>query len=82
MLAKPLSRINEPTIKIKHSDLDPVTHDSAFKRECPLCEGVLPLQREGLGYLLPNDRCLLCGQGFYYTDIAEEIHRPDREGSW
>ena len=84
MPTKLLSRIQKPIIKVKHSDLEPVTYDYAFKRECPLCGGVLPLQRDGLGYLLPTDRCMLCGQQFFYTDIAEERkgRRLHREGTW
>ena len=43
--------------------------EGKFRRECPFCTGCFNLQRDKEGKLLPNDRCCLCGQAVYFTDL-------------
>lgn len=64
--------INAPVLKVRYADLEPVRPD-AFKRECPVCtEGILAGKRDlETAKILPDDRCLLCGQRVEYTDIEE-----------
>ena len=60
-------------INVKHSELKRVSVYSAFKSECPVCkEGLLLLVRDSKTFkLLAEDRCILCGQQFIYSDIDE-----------
>ncbi len=64
--------INEPVLIVLHAKLEPVRPD-AFKRKCPVCdEGVLLGARDNSTFkILPNDRCILCGQRVKYLDVEE-----------
>ena len=62
-----------PVKKVKHSDLMRVGHGD-YKSICPECDkGLLLMVRDpnrGLK-LRAEDRCVLCGQQYEYTDIDE-----------
>jgi hypothetical protein len=65
--------IHKEPIEVKHADLerdDPGT----FRSSCPVCHtGFLPGSRDQKTFrILKEDRCLLCGQQFVYTDLLEE----------
>ena len=74
------SNFSNESIHVKHSDLTRFNHDSMYKSECPVCEnGILLFYRDQETLeLLPEDRCVSCGQRVIYDDI-EELRR--REGS-
>ncbi len=59
-----------PIINVKHSSLER-SDNSAYRSVCPVCqEGTLLVARDiNTGALLPEDRCVLCGQGFIYIDF-------------
>ena len=69
---EPLSLINAPVEEIFYAHLVPLGGPGGdwrmYKRECPKCEGVLPLQRDDEGELMRVDRCTLCGQRYKYID--------------
>lgn len=73
---------NEP-VHVKHSDLPRFTHDSMYKSECPVCEtGILLFYRDRETFeLLPEDRCVSCGQRVIYDDIAELRRRESPDGT-
>ena len=55
---------------VLHSELKR-SSDSSFKKECPVCrEGMLLMNRNMDGMLMPDDACTWCCQRFWYADIA------------
>lgn len=62
--------INEPVMHVNHSDLERADDESMFRSNCPVCkQGVLLVSRNFVDFnIIPEDRCLLCGQSFYYDD--------------
>ena len=63
------NNINKPEIKIAHSELER-WDDGPYKSKCPACEdGILLVHRdENTLALQRHDRCISCGQQFFYTD--------------
>jgi len=61
-------------IEIEHKSLDK-DHPDKFIAACPTCKrGTLLGQRHTETFeLLSEDRCVLCGQAFIYTDLGEEV---------
>lgn len=59
-----------PVCRVRHDTLTR-EGDSRYKSTCPECEsGLLTMQRTTPGgRLLRHDRCTLCCQRFFYTDI-------------
>ena len=71
MDAKRPKNIDEPTIEVKHADLERFGN-SLYKSVCPKCGGLLLVGRDRCTFVLEEfDRCLLCGQTYRYTDINE-----------
>ena len=66
--------IHKPTMEVRHSELGR-SDASVYRSVCPACEhGVLPVQRDtDTMELMAEDRCLLCGQRFTYSDIGEVV---------
>ncbi len=65
-----MNNINKETILMKYSNLKRWDNDSNYKSICPICGGLLPMQRDPQTFLLLNkDRCIMCGQSFIYSDI-------------
>ena len=64
--------IKKPVITVKHADLER-TDTSSYRSVCPKCKaGTLLVSRNQKTFkLLAEDRCVLCGQLFIYSDIAE-----------
>ena len=63
--------IDKPLIRVAHAELERFSGESAYRSKCPVCEGgVLFISRDPeAGFLLMRrDRCVICGQSFYYTD--------------
>ena len=60
-------------VLVKHAELERADNNSMFRSICPVCKiGTLLVQRDQTTLkLLPQDRCLLCGQMVVYTDIDE-----------
>lgn len=63
--------VNKPRLLVKHSELELLSNDSAYRCQCPACErGVLLMMRDPNTFMLLSvDRCLLCCQEVEYTDI-------------
>ena len=63
------SNFDRPMIKVKHSDLKRVGEDT-LRSCCSVCnKGILLLQRDIRTFKLSRtDRCISCGQSFYYSD--------------
>jgi hypothetical protein len=60
--------INNPVIAVYHSSLSALSTDS-LKVQCPFCKhGTLVVRRDINANILPDDRCLLCGQAVNYLD--------------
>lgn len=62
--------LNKPEVKVAHSELERWDSDSAYKSKCPACgEGILLIHRDPKTLTLQRqDRCISCGQQFFYTD--------------
>jgi len=69
---EPLSwgNVNKPVVKVLHQNLTRVNEDS-IRVWCPVCEhGLLPTTASlGSLELFRLDRCVLCGQQFWYMDV-------------
>jgi hypothetical protein len=65
--------IDEPKQVVKHASLTRASENSPFRSDCPQCKfGILLVNRNQDTFeLLPEDRCLLCGQLFEYSDIVD-----------
>jgi len=64
--------------RIRHSKLK-LEGESPFRVLCPICEGLLLVQRLSCGWLSDADMCVLCGQRYMYEDSeigGERVHRP------
>lgn len=63
------TNIDKPLIRVTHAELER-WDEGAYKSKCPVCEGgVLLIHRDLGSFLLERlDRCVSCGQQFYYTD--------------
>ena len=74
-----LINYNEPRRVVKHADLERVSPESIFRSGCPHCKiGILLVGRHARTFeLLAEDRCILCGQLFEYSDI-EEMRQKER----
>lgn len=61
--------INKTMIRISHAELER-WDDGPYKSKCPACEeGILLIHRDEKSFTLERqDRCISCGQKFYYTD--------------
>lgn len=67
------ARLDKPIEEIKHQDLVDMKDNHLWK-ECPHCDGCIPLSRDLQSetlYLLTRTNCLLCGQQFHFIDIEE-----------
>jgi DNA-directed RNA polymerase subunit RPC12/RpoP len=66
------SNLGKPTRYVRHRNLLRAGN-SLYRSICPDCDsGVLLMHRNlRTGKLLPEDRCVKCGQEFYYEDIDE-----------
>jgi len=76
--------IHSPIKAVRHADLDRDDSDSAFRSTCPECNGtgILLVQRNQQTFKLSRiDRCIRCGQAFWYTDetINGEVPEGPRE---
>lgn len=62
---------NKPIIRVAHADLER-WDDGPYKSKCPACEdGILLICRNQKSFCLERqDRCISCGQQFYYTDAT------------
>ena len=70
---KQIHRIREPVEHIKHQDLVDMKDNHLWK-ECPHCDGMIPLQRDlETMNLRTNTNCLKCGQQYVFTDIEEDF---------
>jgi len=65
--------INAPILEVNHADLEEALPGSdSYRRDCPKCGGVLPVQRDPRSFaLLALDRCCVCGQAVKYLDIEK-----------
>lgn len=75
----PLCNYHKPELVVKHANL--IRCDASnnyYKSNCPVCgDGILLVQRNQTTFILmEKDICILCGQHFRYSDIAE---MQDRE---
>ena len=62
---------DKPAVEVKHADLTRYG-ESMYKSVCPKCKGLLLVGRDSDTFILQEyDRCVLCGQLYRYTDIAE-----------
>jgi len=62
-------RLRAPIILVEHASLRVFDPASAFKRLCPVCEGLLLVWRRPPTFRLSRfDRCVLCAQRVWYTD--------------
>jgi len=63
----------KPIVDVRHSDLEDVSEDSEYKKECPVCgQGMLVCSRDQMTMELKEiDRCVVCAQRFRYLDIDE-----------
>jgi predicted RNA-binding Zn-ribbon protein involved in translation (DUF1610 family) len=63
------TNLDKPVIKVSHAELERWSEDS-YKSKCPACEdGILLIYRDERTFALQRqDRCISCGQQFYYTD--------------
>jgi hypothetical protein len=61
--------INNPVIRVAHAELER-WGDGPYKSKCPSCkDGLLLIHRDEKTFSLQRqDRCISCGQQFYYTD--------------
>ena len=64
------ARANYPTIEVHHRNLiTPEGEASFFRKACPVCNlGTLLVSRDHVFAVAPNDRCIRCGQRYYYLD--------------
>jgi hypothetical protein len=64
--------VSMSVITVKHADLTRADDNSVLRSICPECKkGLLAMRRnERTHVLLAQDSCLLCGQGFVYSDIV------------
>jgi hypothetical protein len=64
------SNLNKPEIQISHAELERWDAD-LYKSKCPACEdGILLIRRDEKTFAIQRqDRCISCGQQFYYTDL-------------
>lgn len=73
MTSKPWGwNLKKLPIEVKHSDLERMSEESAYRSWCPVCDqGVLLVSRPiGVFKLKRDERCTLCGQAFWYTDAG------------
>lgn len=63
------SNFDRPMIKVKHSSLKRVS-ENTLRTFCTVCnKGILLMDRDIKTFKLSRkDRCIRCGQSFYYTD--------------
>jgi hypothetical protein len=69
------TNVNKPLIRVVHAELERYDNFSFYKSKCPVCEdGILLVTRDqSAGLMLSRfDRCVICGQAFWYTD--DKIH--------
>jgi C4-type Zn-finger protein len=73
-----LCNYDKPEKIIKHADLKRSSKNSRYSSDCPVCgDGILMVNRHHTTFvLMEQDICVLCGQHFRYSDIAE---MQDRE---
>lgn len=65
-----MNNIHEEPLRIQFSLLKRWDNDSIHKSICPICGGLLLMERNNETFLLLNtDRCVTCGQRFIYIDI-------------
>ena len=62
---------------VLHSQLEPIGDPNIFKVQCPVCQMVVPAQRDQDFNLREDAQCRWCAQKFRYVDIAQmrEKHR-------
>lgn len=67
----PTNNLERGVIRVAHAELRRID-ESPFKSQCPECaDGVLHCTRDPEDLmLLRTDRCIRCGQLFFYTDAA------------
>jgi len=66
------TNINKAPIEVRHANLER-DDPGQFRSTCPVCHiGFLAGRRDEKTFeILKEDRCLLCGQQFIYTDLEE-----------
>lgn len=69
---------SKPVRRVRHAMLQRV-NGSAYSSQCPLCSpGTLVMKRDEHTFeLLSDDRCLYCGQRFFYTDLSPDGVLPN-----
>lgn len=63
---------HKPIVRILHANLQRVSDESPYRSACPVCKhGMLLVYRDQSHFhLIREDRCTICGQGFFYADLV------------
>ncbi len=74
-----LVNYDEPKLVVTHANLERVSENSPYRSCCPACKlGTLLVGRDQKTFELESeDRCVLCGQLFEYSDI-ETLRTPKK----
>ena len=75
-----MNNIHEEPLRIQFSLLKRWDNDSIHKSICPICGGLLLMERNNETFLLLNtDRCVTCGQKFIYIDCPVNLSLETEE---
>jgi len=74
-----LSRKSEEVVDVRWAELE--SAGGVYRRECPYCDGLLLVGRDGDTFMLQEyDCCIQCRQRVRYLDI-EDMRALDSAGS-
>jgi len=68
-----MKNVHADVIYIDHDSLKRFCEESYWKRLCVKCNGLLLVHRDQQTMkVIPQDRCVVCGQQYLYLDILHE----------